>query len=177
MRNPTWLFAWLTRAAPRISASPTKDYLDRCLCPFFTAAFACPPGGCPSNITAGQDFTNSGFIIDLNQGAAGALASRLAYPFGTVPYICNLVGSSLSPCEGYGYTSPGTYPLNFFQVNPLGASFPGVMQSYTSAAGYGTYHALQVDFRQKQWHGMQFDVNYTYSHTLGLQPDNQWLGM
>src|SRR5207237_9290322 len=34
MRNPTWLFAWLTRAAPRISASPTKDYLDRCLCPF-----------------------------------------------------------------------------------------------------------------------------------------------
>ncbi|PYT79485.1 MAG: carboxypeptidase regulatory-like domain-containing protein [Acidobacteria bacterium] len=144
--------------------------------PIFTAAFACPPGGCPSNITAGQDFTNSGFIIDLNQGAAGALASQLAYPFGTVPYICNLVGSSLSPCEGYGYTSPGTYPLNFFQVNPLGASFPGVMQSYTSAAGYGTYHALQVDFRQKQWHGMQFDVNYTYSHTLGLQPDNQWLG-
>ncbi len=23
---------------------------------------------------------------------------------------------------------------------------------------------------------MQFDVNYTWSHTLGLQPDNQWLG-
>ncbi len=23
---------------------------------------------------------------------------------------------------------------------------------------------------------MQFDVNYTWSHTLGLQPDSQWLG-
>jgi len=154
--------------------------------PIMTTAFAgesmttCTPG--PGNCNYGPisqpyDFTqNSGFIIDLNQGAAGALASQLAYPFGTVPYICNLVGSSLSPCQGYGYNSPGTYPLNFFQVNPLGASFPGVTQSYVAAGGYGNYHALQVDFRQKQWHGMQFDVNYTYSHTLGLQPDNQWLG-
>src|SRR5215472_4589992 len=150
--------------------------------PIFEAAFACPPGGCPSGVTAGADYTNGGFIIDLQQGAAGALASQLAYPFGTVPYICNLVGSSLSPCMGYGYSSPGQYPLNFFQANPLGASYPGVTQSYTTAGGYGNYHALQVDFRQKQWHGMQFDVNYTWSHTLGLQPENYsggaaaWLG-
>ena len=150
--------------------------------PLFDAAFACPPGGCPPNVTAGQDYTNGGFIIDLNQGGAGALASQLAYPFGTVPYICNLAGSSLSPCGSYGYNSPGAYPLNFFQVNPLGASYPGETQSYTTAGGYGNYHALQVDFRQKQWHGMQFDVNYTWSHTLGLQPENYsggaaaWLG-
>lgn len=151
--------------------------------PLFDAAFACPPGGCPSGVTAGQDYTNGGFIIDLNQGAAGALASQLAYPFGTVPYICNLVGSPLSPCATqYGYSSPGAYPLNFFQANPLGASFPGVTQSYMFAGGYGNYHAMQVDFRQKQWHGMQFDVNYTWSHTLGLQPENYqgsaaaWLG-
>lgn len=150
--------------------------------PLFDAAFACPPSGCPSGVTAGADYTNGGFIIDLNQGAAGALASQLAYPFGTVPYICNLVGSSLSPCQGYGYATPGQYPLNFFQANPLGASYPGVTQAYTSAGGYGNYHALQMDFRQKQWHGMQFDVNYTWSHTLGLQPENYsggaaaWLG-
>ena len=76
----------------------------------------------------------------------------------------------------FGYTSPGPYPLNFFQVNPLAAGNAGVTQSWMSAAGYGNYHALQVDFRQKPWHGMQFDVNYTWSHTLGLQPDGQWLG-
>jgi hypothetical protein len=151
--------------------------------PLFDAAFACPPGGCPSGVTPGQDYTNGSFIIDLSQGAAGALASQLAYPFGTVPYMCNLAGSSLSPCATqFGYTSPGAYPLNFFQVNPLGASFPGVAQSLEFAGGYGNYHALQVDFRQKQWHGMQFDVNYTWSHTLGLQPENYqgsaaaWLG-
>ncbi len=143
--------------------------------PIFDAAFACPPGS--SGCTPGADYTNSSFTNDLVQGAAGALATQLAYPFGNVPYICNLVGSSLSPCATqYGYSSPGAYPLNFFQANPLGASFPGVAQSYMSAGGYGTYHALQIDFRQKQWHGMQFDVNYTYSHTLGLQPDTQWLG-
>jgi Carboxypeptidase regulatory-like domain len=149
--------------------------------PLFDAAFACPPAA--SGCTPGADYTNSGFLTNLSQGAAGSLASTLAYPFGTVPYICNLVGSSLSPCASqYGYTSPGAYPLNFFQANPLGASFPGVTQSFEVAAGYSNYHALQVDFRQRLWHGMQFDVNYTWSHTLGLSPESnvangsQWLG-
>ena len=149
--------------------------------PIFDAAFACPPGA--SGCTPGADYTKPGFVLDLQQGAAGALADQLAYPFGTVPYICNLVGSSLAPCATqYGYTSPGAYPLNFFQANPLAASYPGVTQSYQVAGGYGNYHALQVDFRQKQWHGMQFDANYTWSHTLGLQPENYqgagaaWLG-
>jgi hypothetical protein len=149
--------------------------------PIFDTAFRCPPGS--SGCTAGADYTNSTFIQYLSQGAAGTLADQLAYPFGTVPYICNLVGSSLAPCATqYGYTSPGAYPLNIFQANPLTASYPGVTQSYLVAGGYGNYHALQVDFRQKPWHGMQFDVNYTWSHTLGLQPENYqgsgaaWLG-
>jgi hypothetical protein len=124
------------------------------------------------------DFTNSAFITDLNQGAAGALAGALIYPNGNANYICNLVGSSLSPCDtSYGYTTPGPYPVNFFQANPYLDSYQGgAPASYMTAQGYGTYHALQVDFRQKQWHGMQFDVNYTWSHTLGIQPDNAWEG-
>jgi len=143
--------------------------------PIFDAAFACPPGA--SKCTPGADYTNGQFLLDLNQGAAGTLASTLANPFGTVPYICNLVGSSLSPCNSqYGYSSPGAYPLNFFQVNPLADGGPGSTESWMDAGGYGNYHALQVDFRQRQWHGMQFDINYTWSHTLGLQPDTQWLG-
>ena len=143
--------------------------------PIFDAAFACPPGA--SGCTPGADYTNGQFVLDLNQGAAGTLASTLANPFGTVPYICNLVGSSLSPCSSqYGSSSPGAYPLNFFQANPLADGGPGSTVSWMQAGGYGNYQALQVDFRQRQWHGMQFDVNYTWSHTLGLQPDNQWLG-
>jgi Carboxypeptidase regulatory-like domain len=133
---------------------------------------------------AASDFTNGSFITDLNRGAVGALADVLANPFGTVPYICNLVGSSLTPCAtSYGFDTPGTYPLNFFQANPYANGVGHVLYgdtaalaSFMSARGYGTYHALQIDFRQKQWHGMQFDVNYTWSHTLGIQPDNQWTG-
>jgi hypothetical protein len=147
--------------------------------PIFDAAFACPPGA--SGCTAGADYTNGGFINALNNGAAGSLATTLAYPFGTVPYICNLVGSSLSPCATqFGYTTPGAYPLNFFQVNPYAdGNAPGsalANSGFMSAQGYGNYHALQLDFRQRAWHGMQFDVNYTWSHTLGLQPDTQWTG-
>lgn len=149
--------------------------------PIFTQAFGCPPVS--SGCTPGADFTNGFFETLLNQGAAGALADQLAYPFGTVPYICNLAGSSAIPCQSSqfgGFTSPGPYPLNFFQVNPYadgtGQGSALANTGYMQALGYGTYHALQVDFRQKQWHGMQFDVNYTYSHTLGLQPDGQWTG-
>ena len=155
--------------------------------PIFDAAFG---GSCPRRSEQRARWT--GNICRLYQRrihyeseprSSRCIGFTLAYPFGTVPYICNMVGSSLSPCTTqFGYSTPGAYPLNFFQVNPLGASFPGVTQSLMQADGYGNYHALQVDFRQKQWHGMQFDVNYTWSHTLGLQPENYqgaaaaWLG-
>ena len=42
------------------------------------------------------------------------------------------------------------------------------------ALGYSNYNALQVDYRQKPWHGLQFDANYTWSHTLGLATPNNW---
>jgi hypothetical protein len=174
------------QANPGCVAANTCSFANKGLAgqvalPIFDAAFACPPGS--SGCTPGADYTSGTFIQYLNQGAAGTLADQLAYPFGTVPYICNLVGSSLAPCNTqYGYTTPGAYPLNFFQANPLAAGNLGVAQSWEVAGGWGTYHALQVDFRQRAWHGMQFDVNYTWSHTLGLQPENNqgnaaaWLG-
>ena len=46
-----------------------------------------------------------------------------------------------------------------------------------TSGGYSNYNALQVDFRQKPWHGMQFDANYTWAHTLGLSTQNDWEGL
>ena len=46
----------------------------------------------------------------------------------------------------------------------------------TRAKGYSNYNALQVDFRQRAWHGLQFDANYTWSHTLGVATQNNWQG-
>jgi len=163
-------------AAHGITSFANNNFPGQTPLPIFDAAFAGEASG--GTGVPLSDYANSAFITDLNRGAAGALASAFAYPSGNANYICNLVGTSLSPCAtNYGYSSAGPYPVNFLQANPYLDSYEGgAPASYMTAQGYGDYHALQVDFRQKQWHGMQFDVNYTWSHTLGLQPDTQWLG-
>lgn len=144
--------------------------------PIFDAAFAGEatiPGG------PFVDYGSGNFIIPLQQGAAGGVAGTLAMPFGTVPYSCNLLGSAIPNCANGTYatkTSPGPYPVNFFVANAFGEGSGGPSTNYMTDGGYGNYNGLQIDFRQHDWHGMQFDANYTWSHSLGQQPDNQWLG-
>ncbi|MGH9543117.1 MAG: carboxypeptidase-like regulatory domain-containing protein [Terriglobales bacterium] len=125
----------------------------------------------PIMTTAGVDPTDGGFIQDLQTGAVGDFANTLAT---NRDFLCPLVGSAnFSPCAAVvGANVAGAYPLNFFQANPFGTGGTG----YMTDAGYGNYNALQVDFRQKQWHGLQFDVNYTWAHTLGVEPGNDWTG-
>lgn len=148
--------------------------------PIFDAAFAGEPAGATG--APFVDYNSGSFITDIQRGAAGSAAATLAKPFGNAPYICNLTGSNISSCTTqFGFASPGAYPVNFFQTNPYAASCSascggGSTQSFMTAGGYGDYHALAIDFRERPWHGMQFDANYTWSHTLGLQPDEQWLG-
>lgn len=122
------------------------------------------------------DYGNGQFIQWLNQGQAGAFASALTGIKGPVAYFCNLVTNTFAPCARGGTANysgaGGPYPINIFQANPL---VSGQDTGYLMAGGYSTYNGLQVDFRQKQWHGMQFDVNYTWSHTLGIwSPPSQW---
>lgn len=139
--------------------------------PIFDAAFAGEASGGPGIPMV--DYANSQFINYLQTGQAGAMAQILSGINGTVPYFCNLVGASFSPCAtNAGYTGGGAgYPINFFQANPFAA---GSSSSYMTAAGYSTYHALQLDFRQNAWNGLQFNANYTWSHTLGLSTTNDW---
>ncbi|MEO6815631.1 MAG: carboxypeptidase-like regulatory domain-containing protein [Edaphobacter sp.] len=122
-----------------------------------------------------SDFTNAQFVRDLQTGQAGALANVLSGINGTVPYFCNLVGVSFAPCKNnIGYTGAGAgYPINFFQANPYAA---GSSTGYMVAAGYSNYNGLQVDLRQGAWKGLQFDANYTWSHSLGLASPNDWTG-
>ncbi len=134
--------------------------------PILTAAFTNPGGLDPAG------FSNGTFVNYLNNGRAGDFASSLA---GSSTYLCNLVGSAnFSPCAINGTANPGHgYPINFFQANPYNA---GKATGYLTDPGFGDYHALQVDWRQRPWHGMQFEANYTWSHTLGVQPGNTWTG-
>jgi Carboxypeptidase regulatory-like domain len=141
--------------------------------PIFDAAFAGEASG-----GAGIpfiDYANSQFTNYLLQGQAGAMAGTLDSIHGNAPYFCNLVGSSFSPClNQLGYTGAGAgYPINFFQANPY---MSGNQILYMTDAGYGNYNALQVEFRQNPWHGMQFNANYTWGHALGVEPNGQWQG-
>ncbi len=124
--------------------------------PIFTAAF----GSQTSN------FTNGTFITNLQTGAAGSLAQSLAR---SVTFFCNMVGSSFSPCASRGFTAPGSYPVNFWEVNPYTTGFS---LNYLDAAGHSNYHAAQVELRQRYTHGMQFDLNYTLGKSLSLGPQN-----
>lgn len=134
--------------------------------PIMSAAFGGP---------GASDFTNSQFVRYLQTGQAGALAGVLSGINGTVPYFCNLVGASFGPCKNnIGYTGGGAgYPINFFQANPYAA---GSSSGYMVADGYSNYNGLQIDLRQGSWKGLQFDANYTWSHSLGMASPNVWTG-
>jgi hypothetical protein len=140
--------------------------------PLFDAAFAGESAGADGKLF---DYTNGTFVQYLNHGQVGNFGNALTNNNGTTTYFCNLVGASFGPCaSNVGYVGPGAgLPINFLQANPYASGTP---LYYTTDKGYSTYNALQVDFRQKQFHGMQFDANYTWSHALGTTAVNDWLG-
>jgi len=106
-----------------------------------------------------SNFTNGQFITWLQQGQAGAFANSLA---GNSTYLCSLV-SSFSGCDTVGVPATGNQPMNFFQANPF-ATGQGIIEMVN--AGSSNYNSLQIDFRQRNYHGMQFDANYTFAHSL-----------
>jgi len=111
------------------------------------------------------DYTNGNYDQWVANGAAGSLAATLAGINGPVPYICNLVGPSFTPCaNNLGYPATGPYPMNFFQANPYAG---GNSAAYLTGMGYSTYESLQTQFQQQQWRGLQVEANYTWSHSLG----------
>ena len=140
-----------TAAQANLAASGGTTFQGSQPTPIFDEAFAAT--GAAGNYTNGQ------FITWLQQGQAGAFASNLA---GNPSYLCSMI-STFSGCNQIGTPATGTYPINFFQVNPFSA---GTGDEEMTNDGYSNYNSLQVDFRQKLNHGMQFDANYTWAHSM-----------
>ena len=165
-------------ANPGCSANPSfanNGLAGQVDMPLFDAAFAGEGAGPDGHLV---DYTNSSFINQyLQTGAAGPFAANVFTTVqGNAPYFCNLVGSGFSPCVNninFPTGVAGVVPINFFQANPYATGPQGA--TYETAKGYATYNGLQVDFRQKQWHGMAFDANYTWSHTLGINSASNWV--
>jgi hypothetical protein len=115
----------------------------------------------------GAGYQDPTIIQNIQTGQAGNVAQILAGAYwDNSTYFCNLVGANFKPCaNNLGLAGGGAYPINFFQANPYAA---GNTTSYLTAAGYSNYNGLQVDLRQGSWHGFQYDANYTYSKSLGV---------
>ncbi len=124
--------------------------------PIFDAAFGAR--GSQAALPAASGYTNGTFITQLQQGQAGRLANTMA---GSAIYLCRMVGNNLSPCSGLGYTAPGVYPINFFQMNPFAAGNAIRMLTDESTS---SYQSLQMQFRQRYHSGLSLTANYTYSH-------------
>jgi hypothetical protein len=141
--------------------------------PIMTAAFTGNRTASPA--AAAALFSNSTLITQLNTGAVGAMGQTFSTVGGLGLLFCNMVGASFAPCAANrGYTGAGAgYPINFFQANPYAAGIPSLLMDDVA---WSNYHALQVDFRQRNWHGLQYDANYTWSHTLGTTTPNDWTG-
>ncbi|HEY3383530.1 MAG TPA: carboxypeptidase-like regulatory domain-containing protein [Vicinamibacterales bacterium] len=125
----------------------------------------------PIMTAAGISFTNSTFINQLRNGQAGSFANTLAT---NRDYFCRMVGSSFQPC-GASYGAGAGYPINFWLANPFAlGSWTGA--SYMSDTGYSNYNGLQVEYRQRPWHGASVTANYTLSKTMGVQTAGDWTG-
>jgi hypothetical protein len=123
--------------------------------PIMTAAF----GG------DATQWSNGSFLYDLQNGDVGGFASNLTQ----ASYFCKLAGNFTTPCVTNAGIGGGTgpYPMNLFQANPY-VSNQGI--GYLTSEGTSNYHSLQVEFRQKNFHGANFTANYTFAKNQGVRP-------
>ena len=54
-------------------------------------------------------------------------------------------------------TRRGVYPINFFMLNPFVAG----RMNYVDDTGWHSYNGLQLQFRQRFTHGLNWNANYT----------------
>ena len=135
--------------------------------PIFDAAFGARGG--LAAVPSASGYTSTTFISRLQNGEAGALANSLATD---QQYVCRMFGGSFSPCARVLPTAnvPGPYPINFFLLNPFVAG----RLPYVDDTGQSNYNGLQIQFRQRLTHGLNWNTNYTWSKSLtNLAVDNQ----
>jgi len=104
-------------------------------------------------------------IIDLNQPLfSGGFSPGWGDPSvaGTAANLC-----LASAAQGYNNCSPNVPP------GPLSAKFPylGII-NWLRNQDWANYNGLQVALTQRAWHGLSYVAGYTYSHSLGMSPDN-----
>jgi hypothetical protein len=128
--------------------------------PSLEAAFGAR--GSVAALPAGSGFQSAGFITNLDNGGAGALANTLAT---NRDYVCRMFGNRLAACPGFanpGFNVEGPYPVNFFLLNPYVAG----RLNYVEGTGRTWYNGLQLQLRRRSAGGLTWTANYTWSSSL-----------
>jgi len=140
--------------------------------PIFDAAFG--PRGALGTIGNTDGYQNTNFITDLQNGAAGNVANALAT---NQIYVCRMFGSNFSPCARVQplANQPGTYPINFFLLNPYAiGGINNAALGFVDNGGWSSYNGLQIQFMQRFSRGLNWTTNYTWSKSLtNLTVDTQ----
>jgi hypothetical protein len=117
--------------------------------------------GTNAALSSGSSWTSSSFILNLDQGNVGTMASTLASTSSST-YFCRLVGNKFPGCASLGFTDPTPYPINFFKPNPYVNNL-----NYQDNNGNNNYNGLQLEVSMAPTHGLALNANYTWSKTLG----------
>ena len=127
--------------------------------------------------------TANPLMTALIAGDAGRLSGRTALinaldfnePGQFVHRLTQNDTSSPGPGQGriaggswWGAVLNGRFPVNFFQANPFVASARAMLND-----GFSTYHALEVELRQRFSNGFALQANYTFGKALSNYDGDQ----
>ncbi len=122
-------------------------------------------GGLASKYNAWDPNIKPELIQQYNLTLQTALSSKFTFQIG---YVGNLAQHLVIPVPLNQQTVTGS-------ANTATQPFKGLVgvggQVYeTSAEGYSNYNAMQIQLRQRQWHGLEYTFNYTFSKNMTNNP-------
>ena len=139
-------------------------------------ALGAQTGGCGPNVPAST--TDPVFaIFDLFCGVAGVETTALQAL--DVPFVSGFGNGGVPDATGDPNCGQSGHPL--CQYYPVGGPNAFYNPQYVSlftlrSIGFSNYNALQATLRHQMSHGVQFDLNYTYSKSIDLCSDAERLG-
>jgi hypothetical protein len=154
-------------------AAQIVDFKDPTSGQFMTAAFnglqqQIIAGTTSANITAQPWFENQMNAAIGSYYGAGVNCLSFFSPTAVNPSCTRLVRAYLSSTVQIGDLADTIQWLNsqFFLFPNVGESGQFAVNAYTTNLAASNYHGLLVTLRKKPSHGLQFDFNYTWSHSI-----------
>jgi hypothetical protein len=161
-----------------VSPAVVQYWNDMLQAPINGGAYAlgAQTGGCGPNVAASTTDPVLA-IFDLFCGVAGVETTALQAL--DVPFVSGFGNGGIPDATGDPNCGQSGHPL--CQYYPVGGPNAFYNQQYTSlfalrSIGFSNYNALQATLRHQMSHGVQFDLNYTYSKSIDLCSDAERLG-